>query len=123
MDSEEIIKQNAKGIDGTFVSKLNKGVFDQKAFWVLFDALNLFSEESKIRKTITINLASDYSKVQCFIHNAVSCHYNSNDSFLISNIDEDFSEYARRLTTLFSSLGEGNLSDDDFDDDLQRPKP
>lgn len=122
MNSIETINKNANGVEGSFVWNLNNGSFEVNSFWEYFTAINKFNGEVHNLKHIESIVVANYSKAQSIILNALTCHYNPNDFYHIKNIDKiPISDYYRRLTTIFSSFGEGAFENDDFDDELAAP--
>ena len=115
MKKMKIILTNLEELDGSFYEKLHQeGYFDHSLFseLILFiDRLN----ETKISKIKRLRKSTLLWELAYRIQSSIGYHFNVNDLFIISNVDEEkLGEIGQVIAYICKSFTENQQLDMDF---------
>src|SRR3954452_23647472 len=89
MNFKMIIEENASGSDSSFIGKLHEeGVWDIKAFWLVYEAINQLTVDTGNAAVLDRELAKRVSKIGSYVLNSVAQSFDPNDLFKIKNLDK-----------------------------------
>ena len=121
----QILEDNCRCDNDSFMDYTHeRDMFEEKAFWELYNAIRVLSYEYK-GKTLDKKIAHDIFHIVNYSHLKLLFHFDRSDLFTFDVLPKNYSEYYHRLHLLAGTFYNEELITDELEmylnEDLRNP--
>ena len=111
-----IVNDNAATENNSYMDFMHeKGMFDEHSYWKFYNSIRLLGYEFRNEVSLPRELTNKILKSYEWHLLLIGFHFDQNDSSVLDNLPQDFSQYSLRLRSAVNAFIDGNPISDELE--------